>query len=110
MRSVAVPVNPVGDLPLQASFTRFAEAMSGPCAGDKLIPAVSPTQIASLTGKGGFAPRDAFEPRDDVRSTLAPWLLGLGLVAAIAELFVRRRRDEVARVVGRQQSRVEKAA
>ena len=110
VRSVAVPVNPVGDFPLQAGFTRFAEAMAGPCIADRVIPGASPSQIASLTGTGGLAPRDAFEPREDVRSILAPWLLGLGLVAAIAELFVRRRRDEVARTISRQQSRVEKAA
>jgi N-terminal double-transmembrane domain len=110
VRSVAVPVNAVGDLPLQASFARFVREMSGPCANDKLVPAASPAQIASLAGNGGLAARDSFEPRDDVRSTLAPWLIGLGLVAALAELFVRRSRDEYAQAVSRQQSRVEKAA
>jgi hypothetical protein len=110
MRSVGVPVNPVGDLPLQPGFTRFTEAMAGPCPADRLTPTASPSQIASLTGTGGLAPRDAFEPRDDVRSTFAPWLIGLGLIAAIAELFVRRRRDEVAQTIARQTPRVEKAA
>ena len=110
VRSVAVPVNPVGDLPLQAGFAQFAREMAGPCAADKVIPSASPAQIASLTGTGGLASRDSFEPRDDVRSTIAPWLIGLGLIAALAELFVRRRRDEIAQTVSRQQSRVEKAA
>jgi hypothetical protein len=110
VRSVAVPVNPVGDLPLQSSFTRFAREMAGACAADKVTLAASPAQVASLTGTGGLAPRDSFEPRDDVRSTLAPWLIGLGLVAALAELFVRRRRDEIAQTTNRQQSRVERAA
>lgn len=110
VRSVAVPVNPVGDLPLQTSFARFVREMAGPCAGSKVIPTASAAQIASLAGTGGLAPRDSFEPRDDVRSTLAPWLIGLGLVAALAELFVRRRRDEVGQTIGRHQSRVERAA
>jgi hypothetical protein len=110
VRSVAVPVNPVGDLPLQASFTRFTEAMAGPCIADKLAPTASSAQIASLAGTGGLASRDAFEPRDDVRSSLAPWLIGLGLLAAIAELFVRQRRDEVARAIAQPQARTEKAA
>lgn len=109
-RSVAVPVNPVGDLPLRASFTRFVEAMAGPCASDKVAASVSPTQMASLTGTGGLAPRDAFEPRDDVRSMLAPWLLSLGLVAAISELFVRRGRDEAARASGAESQRMGRAA
>jgi hypothetical protein len=110
VRSVAVPVNPVGDLPLQSSFTRFAREMAGACAADKVTLAASPAQVASLTGTGGLAPRDSFEPRDDVRSTLAPWLIGLGLFASLAELFVRRRRDEIAQTASRQQSRVERAA
>jgi hypothetical protein len=110
VRSVAVPVSPVGDLPLRASFTRFVEAMAGPCAGDKVAASVSPTQMASLTGTGGLAPRDAFEPRDDVRSMLAPWLLSLGLVAAISELFVRRGRDEAARASGAESQRMGRAA
>lgn len=110
VRSVAVPVNPVGDLPLQASFTRFAEAMAGPCIADKLISTASPAQVASLQGTGGLAPRDAFEPREDIRSSLAPWLIGVGLMAAIAELFVRRRRDEVASSISRRTSGVDKAA
>jgi hypothetical protein len=93
IRSVAVPVNPVGDLPLRTSFINFAAAMAQACAGRSARNPISPTSLASLAGRGGLAPRDAFLPRDDVRSTVAPWLLGLALVAAIGELFVRRRRD-----------------
>ena len=109
VRSVTVSVNPVGDLPLQTSFTRFVREMAGPCVADKIVPTASPAQVASLTGAGGLASRDSFEPRDDVRSALAPWLIGLGLVAALAELFVRRRRDEVVASV-RPQAKVGKAA
>jgi hypothetical protein len=47
--------------------------------------------MASLTGTGGKVARDAFKPRGDIHSTLAPWLFALAIVAAIAELFVRRR-------------------
>ncbi len=110
VRSIAVPVNSVGDLPIRASFTRFVETMSGPCADNKVTASASPQRIAALTGTGGLAPRSAFEPRDDVRSTLAPWLLALGLVAAIAELFVRRRRDEAARASGAEPQRMGRAA
>lgn len=110
VRSVAVPVNPVGDFPLQSSFARFVAAMSAPCIGTGNVMSASSEQIASLTGAGGLASRDAFESRSDVRSTLTPWLLGLGLVTAIAELFVRRRRDEVAQAATRQADRMGKAA
>jgi hypothetical protein len=110
VRSVAVPVNPIGDFPLQASFARFAESMAGPCIADKVSLTASPAQLASLAGTGGLASRDAFEPRDDVRSALAPWLIGLGLIAAIAELFVRRRRDEAVQASAAQAQRVGRAA
>jgi hypothetical protein len=55
-----------------------------------LIPA-DPSVVAKLEGKGGLAPREAFQPVTDARSELAPWLFALALAAAIAELFVRRR-------------------
>jgi hypothetical protein len=110
VRSVSVPVNPVGDLPLTVSFVRFVAAMSGFCRSSAPLVEVSQTKLASLAGRGGLASRDAFEPRDDIRSTLAPWLLGLGLVLAVGELFVRHRKSEtgMSEVVG--QSRIGRAA
>ncbi len=94
VRSVSVPVNPVGDLSLSSGFVRFAGAMTRPCIGRESQPGVPQAELSLLAGRGGLASRDAFTPRDDVRSTLAPWLLGLGLLAAIAELLVRRKRSE----------------
>ena len=41
-----------------------------------------------------LAPTDAFAARQDVDSPLAPWLFGLALAAALAELVVRRRIGE----------------
>ena len=91
IRSVTVPVSPVGDLVIRQDFVRFVTTLSRPCsATTSLIPA-APDVVASLEGKGGLAPREAFEPLTDARSVLAPWLLALAMAAAIAELFVRRR-------------------
>jgi hypothetical protein len=93
-RSVAIPVTPVGDLVIRHEFVRFVTALSGACAGvTSLIPA-DPAVVAKLEGKGGLAARESFQPLSDTRSELAPWLLGLAIVAAIAELFVRRRRKD----------------
>ena len=93
VRSVGVPVTPVGDLAIRKDFVRFVAALSRPCARvTALIPA-DPSDIARLAGNGGLAPRDAFQPRTDARSSLAPWLLALALLAAVAELVVRRRRN-----------------
>ena len=110
VRSVAVPVNPIGDFPLRSSFVRFAAQIASGCLNNSISPTVTPAQIASLAGTGGLAARDSFEPRGDVRSTLAPWLLGLAMALAIAELFVRRKKDEFVRVASREASRIGRAA
>ncbi len=91
LRSVAIPVTPVGDLVIRHDWTRFVASLSGPCARvTSLIPA-DPGEVAKLEGKGGLAPREAFQPLTDAQSPLAPWLFGLALATAIGELFVRRR-------------------
>ena len=91
IRSVAVPVSPVGDFVIRRDFVRFVSSLSRPCSRiTSLIPA-DPAAVAKLEGKGGLAPRAAFQSRTDARSDLAPWLFALAIAAAIAELFVRRR-------------------
>jgi hypothetical protein len=94
VRSVAIPVTPAGDLVIRNDFVRLVAALSRPCAQiTSLIPA-DPAVVANLEGAGGLAPREAFQPLTDTRSDLAPWLLAIALAAAIAELFVRRRRRD----------------
>jgi len=90
-RSIAVPVSPVGDLVIRKDLVRFVASLSGPCSRTtSLIPA-DPGVLVRLEGKGGLAPRTAFQPLTDARSDLAPWLFALAIAAAIAELLVRRR-------------------
>jgi hypothetical protein len=111
VRSVAIPVTPVGDLMIRTEFVRFVASLSRPCARvTSLIPA-DPVAVTKLEGKGGLAPRNAFQPMTDAHSELAPWLFALALAAAIAELFVRRRARD-ARVLGVESSssREERAA
>jgi len=110
VRSVAVPVNPIGDFLLRSSFVRFAAEITRGCFNNSISPAVTPAQIASLTGTDGLAARDSFEPRGDIRSLLAPWLLALAMVLAIAELFVRRKRDESVGIAARESARMGRAA
>jgi hypothetical protein len=103
VRSVAIPVTPVGDLMIRTEFVRFVATLSRPCAQvTSLIPA-DPAAVAKLEGKGGLAPRNAFQPVTDARSEVAPWLFALALAAAIAELFVRRRARDT-KVVGAESS------
>lgn len=109
-RSVAIPVNPIGDFPLMSSFARFVAEMTASCASHSITPSPTPAQIASLTGTGGLAARDSFEPRADVRSAIAPWLFGFAMALAIAELFVRRKRDQTVRAMSRDAILSERAA
>ena len=93
VRSVAVPVSPVGDLVIRRDFVRFASAIQGDCAPQAAMRAADPAVVARLAGTGKLASRESFQPRGDIRSDLAPWLLGLAIAASIIELFVRRRRN-----------------
>lgn len=93
VRSVAIPVTPVGDFVIRHDFVRFVASLTRPCSQiTSLIPA-DPAVVAKLEGKGGLAPRAAFQPLTDAHSDLAPWLFALAIAAAIAQLFVRRGRD-----------------
>ena len=96
LRSVAVPVSPVGDLVIRRDFVRFVASMSGPCAATRSLVAADPSLVTRLEGSGGLAPRKVFQPLNDAHSALAPWLLALAIASAVAELFVRRRRKDSA--------------
>jgi hypothetical protein len=91
VRSVAVPVVPVGDLVIRPEFVSLVNTLAAPCGG--LVSANAPGEkaVALLTGSGRLALGKDFAPRQDIPSPLAPWLLGLALVAAFGELFLRRR-------------------
>lgn len=100
-RSVAVHVPVVGDLVIRNDFQRFVAALSGDCVATKsTIPADDAT-VTRLAGRGGLASRESFRPRGDQRSAIAPWLLGIAIAAAVAELFVRRRRAVVQHAANR---------
>jgi hypothetical protein len=93
MRSVSIPVSPIGDLAIREDFVRLVAALSGDCALRRAVEPATNESVARLAGTGALASRNAFRPRGDLRSELAPLLIGLAIVLAIAELFVRRRRS-----------------
>lgn len=104
VRSVAIPVTPVGDFVIRHDIVRLVASLSRPCARiTSLIPA-DPADVAKLEGKGGLAPRAAFQPLTNAHSDLAPWLFALALATAIGELFVRRRGRDTNTVTSRRKS------
>ena len=109
-RSVSVPVSPIGDLVIRRDFIRFVAAISGNCESRASLRPADPQLVARLASSGGLAPREAFRPRGDIRSDLAPWLLALAIAAAIAELFVRRRSSVDARSIRRSDQPEKRAA
>jgi len=91
IRSVAIPVAAVGDLVIRPEFIALVREITAPCGEARSTRPLASTIIASLGGRGGLAPSDAFAARQDIASPLAPWLFGIALAAALAELLVRRR-------------------
>jgi len=90
VRSVAVPVAAVGDLVIRPEFVALVREIVAPCGEARSDKPLAPTSIASLGGRGPLASADAFAARQDIASPLAPWLFGIALAAALAELFVRQ--------------------
>jgi hypothetical protein len=96
IRSVAVPVSRAGDLPLTPAFRRFASRLLEPCAdalpwaaaSDSVLAAVLPPIVTPRSGPSVAGVAGATAP-----SKLAAWLLGLALLAAVAEMVVRRGAD-----------------
>ena len=109
-RSVSIPVSPIGDLVIRRDFIRFVAAISGNCESRAVSRAADPEVIARLAGSGGLAAGEAFRPRGDLHSALAPWLLALAIAVAIAELLVRRRRNLEARSIRRSTEPEKRAA
>jgi hypothetical protein len=100
VRSVAIPVTPIGDFVIRHDFVRFVASLSRPCARVTSLISADPADVAKLEGKGGLASRSAFRPLTDAHSDLAPWLFALALAAAIAELLVRRRGRDARALAG----------
>lgn len=90
IRSVAIPVKGIGDLVIRPEFIALMREIAAPCGEARSTTPLASTVIASLSGRGPLATNDSFAARRDIASPLAPWLLGIALAAALAELLVRR--------------------
>jgi hypothetical protein len=89
IRHVAVGIPPAGDLPLRPAFQRIVRGLVAPCV-DAAPPLADSAAVARLAGAGAPAVASALSAIDRP-SPLVPWLLGLALACALAELLVRAR-------------------
>ncbi len=92
VRSVAIVVPPSGDLPITSAFRRLAERLVRPCASVVPWAAASDSVLAAVLPRAGRRSSEvaASVIGEPAPSTLTAWLLGLALLAALAEVFVRR--------------------
>jgi hypothetical protein len=92
VRSVAVAVPAAGDLALTPAFRRFAERLTVSCGRASGAAAVSDSVLASVFNPAlpADTKRGTSGGTDAPVSRLTAWLLGLALVAGVAELAVRR--------------------
>jgi hypothetical protein len=97
VRSVAVPVTPVGDLALRASLRNAALAIAAPCGGAPApVAPLADSLVRRLAGEGPLAAARALRRGRATRSAATPWLLAGALALVAVEPLVRRRREGAA--------------
>ena len=90
IREVGVGVPFAGDLTLRPAFIRFRSAVTHHCGAGAQDDVVADSSVAALARGGEAAPARRFAAGDE-SSAIAPWLVGLALLAFAAEWLVRRR-------------------
>ena len=90
-RSIAVTLPSEGDAILRTDFRRFLAGLGGPCgeAGDGSP--LPDTFVTAFQGSESLAPTSRIEPPVQRTTPAVPWLLGLALLVALWELWLRRR-------------------
>ena len=91
IKSVAIPVMGIGDLVIRPEFVALVNSIAAACGGSISSVPQSGALVATLAGNGPLASSANFAALEDVNSPLAPWLLGIALLAALSEMYVRRR-------------------
>jgi hypothetical protein len=89
IRDVAIPVDPVGDIALDAGFRGIARGLVEPCGGARDYQAVAFASRPALSAAGGFRPADKGTGK-------LPLWLALGAAALLlVEQFARNRERAV---------------
>jgi len=96
LREVAIGVPVAGDLPLRPAFQRIVRGLTDGCAGWKRTPGtpLDSAAMQRLAGPSGAARGRALEGGDERPTPAVPWLLGVALACALAELALRAHQRE----------------
>lgn len=91
VRSVAIPLPTEGDAILRPDFQRFLAELEDPCGEPAEMLPLSQEFMAEFEGDGPLAP--ASQVAREVRrvTPAVPWILGIAMAVALAELSLRRR-------------------
>ena len=87
-RSTAIPIDTTGDMSLRPDVVRLLASLQSACGAGNSARDTAAARF--LAGTGRLAAAADFPPAADVDSPLAPWLLGIALLLAIAEMVLRR--------------------
>lgn len=96
VREIGIGVPLAGDLPLRPAFQRTARGLTDACVGSRVRAgaALDSTRMARLAGAGRAANGSALASDVERPTPIVPWLLGLALACALAELALRARGGE----------------
>ena len=92
LRAVGIALPTAGDLPLRAGFQRIVRGLLAPCGRAAPLHAADSTMTASVIGGKSLAPASTLRSGAEPPSPFVPWLLGVALLCALAELALRGRR------------------
>jgi hypothetical protein len=92
LREVGIGVPIAGDLPLSPAFQRIAIGLTDACLGlrGRAGAPIDSTRLARLAGPSHLAAGAELANGTERPAPMVPWLLGLALACALAELLVRR--------------------
>lgn len=96
VREVGIGVPVAGDLPLRPAFQRIVRGLTDACAAARRRAGVplDSARVARLSGAGSAASGAALASGAERPAPITPWLLGIALACAVAELALRVRRGE----------------
>jgi hypothetical protein len=92
VRVVGIGVPVAGDLPLSPAFQRIVNGLTDHCVRSRtnVGAPLDSARVAALVGRNGLASGSDLADGIERPAPIAPWLLGLALACALAELLLRR--------------------